>query len=233
MADLERIRPMHVHRIEQRKGKAAIRLSVDGTSTFVKVYWSKSLLQKLKDGARRVTLAVREARNIQLIAACGVDTAELLAYGYSSSWWVPSHSYLVLKEITQAETLWEYVRRTGDTGVVVETAKLIWKIHRCGLVHRDLHSKNILLKTVGSNLHLVVIDTLGVRQDYSQLERTVELGRFLRKHGRVWLSEETVDRFRRHYYQLGGEPIRRYKDYDEFKYILDKELSKYKPYQEV
>ncbi|MEA3411720.1 MAG: lipopolysaccharide kinase InaA family protein [Pseudomonadota bacterium] len=190
-------------------------------------------MQKLKDGVRGVTLGVREARNFERIATCGVNTPELVAYGNSTSWLVPHHSYLIMKEIRPAETLWDYVRRTRDTSIATEAGELLWMIHCHGLVHRDLHSKNILLKQDGNGRRLYVIDMLGVGPSSSQSERIVELVRFLRKHGRVWLNEEAVDLFCLNYYQLGREPVEKYRDYNQFRDIIDKELSKYRSYGET
>jgi len=231
-ADLRAVPLLEIVRIEENKGKAAIRFSIDGERVFAKIYWSISPLKRLKDGVRGVTLGVKEARNIKRIASCGVDTPELLAYGSSAAWLVPNHSYLILREIGQAETLWAYVNRTADTGIVTDAAELIWRIHHCGLVHRDLHSKNVLLQQDDGARRLVVIDALGVGRVERRAARVAELARFLRKHGRIWLNRESVDRFCQRYYQLGGNPLSKYNNYNEFRNILDRKLSEYKPYRQ-
>lgn len=224
------LQALEVVRVEERKGKAAVRMTVDGEVLFVKIYWSLSARQKLRDVVRRIPLGVREARNFARLRSIGIDTPELIAYGSTSNWSVPVHSYLLMKELPQAETLWEYVRSTGDTAAASAAGGLLWRIHNGGLLHRDLHAKNLLLSRGEGPGRLYVIDTLGVGPGTGGSERIVELVRFLRKHGRCWLDDDAVESFCRNYYEPGGDPVRAHPDYEGFRRAVDRELSKYRPY---
>lgn len=76
-----------------------------------------------------------------------VPTPRVLAAGIVRQWHQPLKGYLIVEEIHPAETLLEHLRRRGNlAGAETERiARVIARMHECGITHGDLTINNVLL----------------------------------------------------------------------------------------
>ncbi len=109
-----------------------------------------------------------EYRAVQRVAELGIPTFETVAIGkqYHFTNWGVTDNYLVSKEITNVISVQDYVNNTGHAIPAIirhQLAKklgdIVGTLHNGGLLHRDLHSDNLLMKiTDNQQLHLWLID---------------------------------------------------------------------------
>ena len=120
-----------------------------GQEVFLKHYHSRSLLHRL---ARRLGFseARREMRYSQYLAGHGVPTAAALA-----AMCADGVEWLATQAVAPSETAeaWHARQlRLGAAGAraidraIVQLARLIGRMHACGVIHRDLHCLNILVR---------------------------------------------------------------------------------------
>jgi len=88
----------------------------------------------------------------------GIPTARPLAFAEQKCCGIPTRSYLLMEEIPQATSLFEW---QGDRRRMIQSlARLVARLHDAGFIHRDLKEGNILFDGHGEP-HFVDLD--GVR----------------------------------------------------------------------
>ncbi|VAX40631.1 hypothetical protein MNBD_PLANCTO02-1402 [hydrothermal vent metagenome] len=145
----------------------------------------KTKLRQLVTSCR----AELEYRAVQRVAELGIPTFETVAIGkqYQFTNWGVTDNYLVSKEITNVISVQDYVNNTGHAipaivrhQLATKLGDIVGTLHNGGLLHRDLHSDNLLMKiTDDQQLHLWLIDLHAVsfvkKISIQQIEKNLSL----------------------------------------------------------
>jgi tRNA A-37 threonylcarbamoyl transferase component Bud32 len=121
----------------------------------------------------RGTQAAREARAAQRVAAAGIETIACAAVGAESRGLLVRDSFLASHAIANVTPLDDLVRNPVHAALRTPAfrralaqamGQLCGRLHRAGLVHRDLHPANLLAEVKGDGqVCLTLIDLQGVR----------------------------------------------------------------------
>jgi hypothetical protein len=158
--------------VKSGQHRSVYRIELASGAVFLKHFKSLDWLDALRNTAIG-TQAQREARAAEQIAAAGIETIRCVAVGKASRGALAGDCYLASQAIENSIPLDELAR--GPAYARIRTAafrcelacslgRLCGRVHRAGLVHRDLHPGNLLAKMNGGSLaRLVLIDLQGVR----------------------------------------------------------------------
>ncbi len=151
-----------------REGRRTVRFQLpDGGRFFLKEHrgigWGE-VFKNLLQGKIPVTGAGNEYRAIRLLAAAGVPTMEVAAYGRRGSNPAHEESFLITRELAGMPSCEDYCR-AGNTPELRERRALIRlladdirRMHACGVNHRDCYLCHFLIDRSGEELRLRVID---------------------------------------------------------------------------
>lgn len=109
---------------------------------------------------RNLTLpcrALRESRAAATVGDLGIGTIETAAVGYETVGPVVTDSYLISREIGNTQTLQELVLRETERHaerdhtdlrrqLAIQLGQLASRLHASGMLHRDFHAENILVR---------------------------------------------------------------------------------------
>jgi len=112
---------------------------------------------------RQARRLVREVELLQRVGAAGVPVPEIVAHGTHRRFGAHVRSFLIQRLIPDSRDLRQLLRDThaGDAtraATLVATGAAIADMHRAGVFHRDLTSRNILIQDTGSAPTVTFID---------------------------------------------------------------------------
>lgn len=128
----------------------------DGQDCFLKVYLYAG---RPPIGRLAACKPMREARNYELLRACGLDVPDVLAVGARRSRGVTAVGFLLTRAIPRACPLadyWEQSRRAGKgraerRNIIRRTAEMVSRMHAAHLYHIDLQWRNLLVSPNGAD----------------------------------------------------------------------------------
>jgi tRNA A-37 threonylcarbamoyl transferase component Bud32 len=174
-------------KVKGNASRTVYRGALGGRVLYVKHYHPRSALRRL---ARRLGLsaAKREMRFMQYLASRGVATAPVLA-----AMWEPRLEWLATAAVepSQPADAWHAQRlREGAAGAAavrratVALARLVGRMHAAGVIHRDLHCGNVLIRQGAEGPEAVLMD----------LHRAARRGRLSRRARAANLAQLFHDR---------------------------------------
>lgn len=151
-----------VVRIKQNASRTVWRCRLGGCAYYLKHFHPRSCLQRL--GWRlRGDDAGRELRFSQRLIAQGVPATPVLAIGQGQG-----RGWMISRAIEPAipGDVWHNERaESGDPchiptirAAVLRLAELVGRMHKAGIIHRDLHTGNILVQGEGRQIRLTLMD---------------------------------------------------------------------------
>ncbi len=197
-------------RVKQNASRTVYRGEIDGVTIYVKHFHSRSAVHRVL----RIlgsSDAMREFRYTTFLARHGVATAPALAAcADGTRQWLATRAVEPAKpaDAWHAEQL-----GAGPAGkrriqrAIVELAGMVGRMHAAGIVHRDLHCGNVLVRTDGEDedVRLVLMDLhrAGRRRRLSRRERAANLAHLF--HDRYHMTSRTERlRFLKHYLAAAG-----------------------------
>ncbi len=172
--DDSRVRSAHerVTTIKSGPHRSVFRVDLPTGAVFLKHFKVSRWWEAVRDTLRG-TQAAREARAAQRVAAAGIETIACAAVGAESRGPLVRDSYLVSHAIADVTPLDDLSRNPVHAALRTPAfrrelsralGQLCGRLHRAGLVHRDLHPANLLAEVKGDGqVRLTLIDLQGVR----------------------------------------------------------------------
>ncbi len=194
--------------VKHSVSRTVYRGQIGGREIYLKHYHSPDLIHRI---ARRLGAsdAMREMRFSRYLAGRGVPTPPVLAAMCSGG--VEWFATAALPAAIPADT-WHGEQLTrGREGrrnirrAVVALAEIIGRMHAAGVIHRDLHCGNILVRTDTPEQELVLTDLHRVsrRKKLSRRARAANLAQLLHDRRDFTTRTERL-RFLKHYLLAGG-----------------------------
>ncbi|HXY35841.1 MAG TPA: lipopolysaccharide kinase InaA family protein, partial [Planctomycetaceae bacterium] len=153
--------------------RSVFRIELASGAVFVKHFKAARWWDALRN-AILGTQAERESRAAGQVAAAGIETIHCVAVGVQSQGLLARDSYLASRAIANVTPLDELARSPQHAALRTPAfrrelarslGRLCGRLHRAGLVHRDLHPANLLAEmTAGGRIALKLIDLQGVRR---------------------------------------------------------------------
>ena len=187
--------------------RRTLRFELDGQGYFLKLHWGvgwKEIFKNLASGRLPVLGAANEWRALQRLAALGVETMRLEAYGQEGLDPARRRSFVVTRELTQCISLETYCADWKERPpppaekwrLIERVARMTRTLHQNGLNHRDLYLCHFLLRQPWSggaaDLHLYLID-LHRMQQHRRLPRRWRV----KDLGSLWFSALEIGLTRR------------------------------------
>jgi tRNA A-37 threonylcarbamoyl transferase component Bud32 len=174
-------------KVKSNASRTVYRGSLGDRALYVKHYHPRSALRRM---GRRLGLshARREMRFMQFLSTHGVATAPVLA-----ATWEPDMEWLATAAVepSQPADAWHFERlREGPPGLTavrqatVALARLVGRMHAAGVIHRDLHCGNVLIRQGPAGPEAVLMD----------LHRASRRGRLSRRSRAANLAQLLHDR---------------------------------------
>jgi tRNA A-37 threonylcarbamoyl transferase component Bud32 len=146
--------------LDSRSGVS--RLQLQG-KYYVKIFTGRGSRLKFFLGISRYQ---RELRNLQYFAALGLNTPKLVAHGFQSSLGTLQRAVLVTAEVDRATDLQALLASgalysngvNGARQILQALALATQKMHRDGFYHKDLKSRNILVRQTQGTPELFFFD---------------------------------------------------------------------------
>jgi tRNA A-37 threonylcarbamoyl transferase component Bud32 len=164
--------PNRVTTIKSGPHRTVFRFELPSGAVFVKHFKAAHWWDAIRNTIRG-TQAAREARAAVRVKAAGIDTIECVAIGFASRGPLAGDSYLASREISTVMPLDQLVRNPNHAALRTPAfrrelarslGRLCGRLHRAGLVHRDLHPANLLAQVSSDGrVLLTLIDLQGVR----------------------------------------------------------------------
>lgn len=203
-------------RVKHSVSRTVYRGRIEGRDVYLKHFHSPSilhrLLRRLGSGGACLPAVSRQARRemtfSRYLARCGVPTATALAAA-----WNGRAEWLITEAVAPAEPADAWHARQiqgGPAGhraiqqAIVRLAEIVGRMHAAGVLHRDLHCGNVLVRT-GESVELVLMDLHRARRTgrLSRRARAVNLAQLY--HDRYCFTTRTERlRFLRHYLRASG-----------------------------
>jgi tRNA A-37 threonylcarbamoyl transferase component Bud32 len=153
--------------------RAVFRFELPRRSVFVKHFKARRWWDVVRNTLRG-TQAEREARAAVKVAAAGIETICYVAIGREARGLFVGDSFLVSNSVVNVVPLDELVRDSKHSGLHTPAfrrelarslGRLCGRLHRAGLVHRDLHPANLLAEVQrDGHVRLILIDLQAVRR---------------------------------------------------------------------
>ncbi|MBN1943815.1 MAG: hypothetical protein JW849_11030 [Phycisphaerae bacterium] len=195
--------------VKQNVSRTVYRGVMEGREVYLKHYHGRSWDHRLRR-ALGFSDAVHEFRLAMYLQSRGVPTAPPLAARCDKE-----AEWLLTRAVTPAEPVdaWhERQLRLGPQGqanirrCAAAMGELIGRMHRAGVIHDDLHCGNVLVRTDGPDVQLVLMDLhrASRRRRLSRRRKAVNLAHLF--HDRRHFTTRTDRlRFLAHYIPAGGE----------------------------
>jgi tRNA A-37 threonylcarbamoyl transferase component Bud32 len=175
---------------------------------YLKHFHSRSLLHRLQ---RRIGLSETrcEMRFSSYLSANNVPVPKVLAtYNRTGTEWMVSEG---IEPSVPADKWHADQSVAGNTDIRAATialAELVGRMHACGVLHRDLHCGNVLVRTVESagrfdGLVLMDLHRMLRRRRLSRRSRAANLAQLFHDR-RLWTTRSQRIRFLRHYLRAAG-----------------------------
>ncbi|HUU59792.1 MAG TPA: lipopolysaccharide kinase InaA family protein, partial [Phycisphaerae bacterium] len=196
------------HRVKRNASRTVYRGVVDGQEVYVKHFHPRSLAHRI---GRRVGAsgALREMRWAKDLAARGVATPAVLgAVCCRGIEWVATRAVApaTAADVWHARQLQRGgAHRKAIQRGILALAEMVGRMHAAGVLHRDLHCGNILVRDGTDPPELVLMDLHRVRRGrrLSRRARAANLAQLL--HDRYDFTTRTERlRFLKHYLRAGG-----------------------------
>jgi len=154
--------------VKSGKHRAVYRLELPPGTAFLKHYcvpdWKGALQNIVRPSRARL-----EWKAIHTVAKLGIPTVTPIALGERKRGPVVTDSFLLTRAVPESETLHDFVIRHADCGAVIapdirqqlawELGALVARLHAAGILHRDLHAGNVLMRTeLRGEMRLWLID---------------------------------------------------------------------------
>lgn len=194
--------------VKRNPSRTVYRGQVGQQEFYLKHFHSQTLWHRI---GRRLGIypARREMQASRYLCAHGVNAMPVVAamYGRTCQW-------VLSRAVQPAQPLnhWQAEQRelpaqqrAGVNNIVLELAELIGNMHRCGVVHHDLHAGNIMVQRDGQPGRLVLMDLhrSSRRCCLSRRTKASNLAQLL--HDRYETTTRTQRlRFLRRYLQIAG-----------------------------
>ena len=147
--------------VKRNPSRTVYRREIDGQTVYLKHYHNRSWTHRLR---RRFgnSDALREMRFAAYLAEHGIETADVLAARFDEHM-----EWLVTRAVAPAEPLDQWHLRQLTRGVQGQKqirrmtsalGRLVGRLHACGVIHHDLHSGNLFIRTDGPGMRLVLMD---------------------------------------------------------------------------
>ncbi|HEY1267260.1 MAG TPA: lipopolysaccharide kinase InaA family protein [Candidatus Binatia bacterium] len=142
---------------------ALVVLRLDGGDALVRRYRHGGALRRLT-GDFFLTWPPRPFRELALTEAArarGVPTVEVLAALIEPVAGLIYRGWLVTRRLEGARDLWEAAQSDAPAAKLAHleaAARAVRAMHRCGIIHRDLNLKNILVRSEGGAARGYIID---------------------------------------------------------------------------
>jgi Lipopolysaccharide kinase (Kdo/WaaP) family/Protein of unknown function (DUF1570) len=169
---MSRTLPDRVTTIKSGPHRSVFRIDLPSGAVFLK-HFKAARWWDAAGNTVRGAQAEREAQAAAKVAAAGIETIECVAVGVESRGPFAGDSYLVSRAIGSVVPLDELARSAAHAPVRTpafrrelarQLGSLSGRLHRAGLVHRDLHPANVLAEVKGNGqVRLTLIDLQGVR----------------------------------------------------------------------
>lgn len=200
-------------RIKHNASRTVYRGVIGGESIYLKHFHSCSLLHRFM---RRLgsSDAMREMRFSRHLQENGVPTAEALAATCADGVeWLATRA---VEPSIPADAWHARQLSRGPAGMrlidraIAELGRMVGRMHAAGVIHRDLHCGNVLVRTDGEPdgaVRLVLMDLhrASRRWKLSRGARSKNLAQLL--HDRYYLTTRTQQiRFLKHYLRASGAP---------------------------
>lgn len=210
------------------EGRRTLRTEVAGRGYFVKIHrgigWGE-IAKNLLTAKLPVLGAGQEWRAIQRLQAAGVATMTAVAYGERGRNPAAQHSFIVTEELAPTVSLEDFSRDWPQQppapalkrALIAEVARMLGRMHRAGVNHRDCYICHFLLHTdkpvAAGDFRLSVID-LHRAQTHARLPlrwRNKDLAALYFSALEIGLTRRDKLRFLRGYFaELHGPlPLRR------------------------
>jgi len=208
VGELQAPRPAAWEQVKHSVSRTVLRGRLAGRQVYLKRFHSPSPLRRL---LRRLGVcdALRELRFSQYLLAHGVPTPRALAACAGAEEW------LVTEAVAPAEPADAWHERQLRAGVEGAAAvrraaaamgRLVGRMHAAGVVHRDLHCGNVLVRTGGDaeGGELVLMDLHRVRRGrLSRRARAANLAQLLHDRYHATSRSDRL-RFLKHYLAASG-----------------------------
>ena len=197
--------------VKHNASRTVYRGLIDGQLIYLKHFHSRSPLHRFM---RRLgsSDAMREMRFSRYLQDCGVETAEALAATCANgAEWLATRAV----EPSMPADAWHAQQLAlGQAGrkridrAIAELGRMVGRMHAAGVIHRDLHCGNVLVRTDGDPdgpIRLVLMDLhrASRRRKLSRGARSKNLAQLL--HDRYYITNRAQQiRFLKHYLKADG-----------------------------
>jgi heptose I phosphotransferase len=204
-----------------REGRRTLRFEANGKGYFLKYHagvgW-KEILKNLCQGKLPVISAMSEVRAIKAVAAAGIDTMSIAAFGERGN--NPAHieSFVVTDDLTdtlsleQAAEIWAgKLEFKLKRQLIKRLAEIARRMHAAGVNHRDFYLCHFLIKqkdfdanNMAAPLYLIDLHRSQVRTQVPNRWLVKDLGGLYFSAAPLALSKTDLLRFVRDYTGTNG-----------------------------
>jgi tRNA A-37 threonylcarbamoyl transferase component Bud32 len=195
--------------VKHNPSRTVYRGTIGQQEYYLKHFHSQSIWHRLGK-----QIGLYHARR-EMHIACYLNSRGISALPVVAAMWGKKCQWVLSQAVTGASSgvAWHKLqleRRSSARGIidhaVLELADLIGQMHRCGVVHHDLHADNVMVRTTGQQVSLVLMDLhrAGRRFHLSRRAQAANLAQLL--HDRYEATTRTQRlRFLRRYLQASGQ----------------------------
>ena len=211
--------------ISDNSFKSLVKITLDNSSYYVKVYWDTNMFSVLKNVYRGDLRAFREAEGLLLLQKHGFNTPRLISYGVVDYSFIQKHSYIITKEVEGYRSVDECLSKRYDESIMVAVGKLIGSIHKHDMVYGDFHSENVLISN-NDEEDFIFLDWMGVKKTDNLQKKLVDLAKFIYYSGdKNWQGkEQLIEHFVKSYWNYFNETHEEHLEYEELTHMIDQKL---------
>ncbi len=216
--------------IKNQTFKSLIKLQIDDSYYYLKVWWNNNCFRLLKDIIRRQERAVREAIGLLLLSKYGFNTPKLVAYGTVCHTCINKFSYIITEELNNVETLKEFLLKNHDSKIMMSVGMIVYSLHNCDISFGDLHLENILVST--NNRHkFFFLDWMAAKKSKSMRKKIYDIVNFVYWTEQIFENKRyLIDDFLNSYCSCW--PKGKF-DFEQFKIYIGKQVIKRGKYKHL